>query len=233
VAAGEQLIAERPRTRADLSSLLAARWPDADPLALAYAVTFHASLVQVPPRGLWGASAQATWALAEDWLDAPLAAEPSVDALVLRYLAAFGPASTSDVRTWAGVTGLPPVIERLRPGLRSFRDERGREPLDLPRFLPEYDNVALSHADRSRLFNGTGPGAPFYTGKWIGTLLVDGFYRANWQIVQDASMATLTIDRLTPLADDPPDTLPAIEQEGLRLLGFVAPGAEPAIRFAG
>jgi hypothetical protein len=238
-AAGVALLNERPRTRAELAELLAPRFPGADPLALAYAVTYHAALVQVPPRGLWGATGQATWAPAEQFLGAPLAGEPSLDGMVLRYLAAFGPATVADVRTWSGLTGLRTVVDRLRPQLRSFRDERGRELLDVadgplpdpatrapPRFLPEYDNVGLSHADRTRLFSGLGPGAPLpQGGRAIGTLLVDGFYRANWQIAEDEEGATLTIDRFAPRADDPRGSVEAIAAEGGDLLAFVAPDA--------
>jgi hypothetical protein len=236
VAAGLELLAEQPRTRAELSALLAPRWPDADPLALAYAVTFNAPLVQVPPRGLWGARAQATWAPAETWLHAELDANASTNALVIRYLAAFGPATVGDVRIWSGLTGLREVIERLRPGLRTFRDHRGRELFDVPdaprpdpdtaappRFLPEYDNLALSHADRSRIFSGQGPGAPLPRGKTIGTLLVDGFYRANWKIAQEDGTATLTVDRFTRLPSDSSDSLDEITAEGTSLLAFVAP----------
>jgi Winged helix DNA-binding domain len=246
VAAGLELLAERPRTRAELSALLGPRWPQADPLALAHAVTFHAPLVQVPPRGLWGARAQATWAPAEAWLRAPLRASSGADTLVLRYLAAFGPATVADVRTWSGLTGLREVIERLRPELRTFRDERGRELFDLPdgllpdsdtrappRFLPEYDNVALAHADRSRILDGHGPGWPLPRGRAIGTLLVDGFHRANWRIEEADGVATLTIDRFRRLPADPPGAVHETTEEGRRLLTFVAPGArEYAVEFA-
>jgi hypothetical protein len=238
-AAGLELLAERPRTRAELGDLLAPRWPKADPAALAQAVTFNLPLVQVPPRGLWGTSGQATWAPAEAYLSGRLATDPSPDDLVWRYLAAFGPASPADVRRWCGLTGLREVIDRLRPRLRAFRDENGRELLDVPdgplpdpetpappRFLPEYDNVMLSHAERSRVLSGQGPGQPFPTGKWIGTLMVDGFYRANWKAEPDAATATLTVDRFKPLPTDPPDTAEVIEAEGLALLGFIAPDAD-------
>jgi len=239
VAAGLESLTDEPRTRADLAAVLAPRWPDADPLALAYAVTYNAPLVQVPPRGLWGATAQARWAPAEAYVGAPVAAEPDVAAVVRRYLAAFGPATVADIRTWSGLAGLRTVVDRLRPGLRSFRDERGRELLDvedgrLPdpatpapvRFLPEYDNVGLSHADRARLFAGLGPGAPLPRGgRAIGTLLVDGFYRANWQVTEDGDEATLTIDRFVAHPGDPPDSAEAIAAEGEGLLAFLTPGA--------
>jgi hypothetical protein len=241
LAAGLELLTEKPRTRAELAALLAPRWPDADPLALAYAVTFHAPLVQVPPRGLWRATGQATWAHAERWLDARLVPEPEpavLEEMVLRYLAAFGPASVADMRTWSGLAGLREVAERLRPRLRSFRDERGRELLDVedgplpgadtpapPRFLPEYDNIGLSHDDRARLFAGLGPGGPLPRGgRAIGTLLVDGFHRAYWQIVEGRDAATLTIDRFAPRGEDPPGTIEAIHAEGAALLRFMAPG---------
>jgi hypothetical protein len=240
-AAGRELLAAEPRTRAELGALLAPRWPAADPAALGHAVTFHNALVQITPRGLWGRSAQARWALTEQWLGAELDGAASVDRIVMRYLAAFGPAATADVRTWSGITGLRHVIARLRPELRTFRDERGRELFDVPaaplpdpetpappRFLPEYDNLLLSHADRSRMLAGLGPGLPFPTGRWIGNLLVDGFLRAYWNIED----GTLTIDRFTRLASDSAGTVVEIVAEGERLLEFVAPEAGDArVRF--
>ena len=238
VAAGVELLSEAPRTRAELSALLGPRWRQADPKSLAYAVTYHVPLVQIPPRGLWGQSGQATWALAEGWLEVKLDARLPTDALVLRYLAGFGPASVADIRTWSGLTGLREVVDRLRPALRMFEDEQGRELLDvedgpmpdaeLPapvRFLPTYDNVLLSHADRARVLCGLGPGEPYPTGKWVGQLLVDGFFRAFWKVTEADGVATLTVDRFQPAPDDPPGAIDEITAEGTRLLELVAADA--------
>ena len=119
---------------------------------------------------------------------------------MLRYLAAFGPASVADVTTWCRLTGLREVVERLRPRLVTFRDERGRELFDLPdaprpdpttpapvRFLPEYDNVLLSHDDRSRFVRPEDREALAHA--WTighGSVLADGFVSAVWRLEPDA-----------------------------------------------
>ena len=263
VAAGVKLLAESPLTRTELASVLAPRWPEAEPAALAQAVTFNSALVQVPPRGLWGGRGQATWAPAEQWLGAPapFAAQPeprgeeasrgvegargaeasrgAIDELVLRYLAAFGPATVADIRTWSGLTGLREVVARLRPQLRTFCDEQGRELFDVPygplpdpdtaaapRLLPEYDNLFLSHADRARVHAGLGPGLPLpQGGRGFGSLLADGFFRAFWQIAEETGSATLTIDRFTLQRGEPRALLDEIAAEAQGLLAFLCPDA--------
>jgi hypothetical protein len=186
---------EEPRTGTELRALLAARFPELDAAALAYACQMRLALVQVPPRGLWQKRAQVRWTTAESWLGRPLAPDPSVDEVVLRYLAAFGPAAAADATTWCRLTGLREVVERLRPQLVTFRDERGRELFDLPdaprpdpdtpapvRFLPEYDNVLLSHDDRSRFVAAVDRallGPVWSTG--CGAVLHDGAVRAVWR----------------------------------------------------
>jgi hypothetical protein len=223
------LVEERPRPNAELAKLLGARWPDRNADSLALAVHFLLPLVQVPPRGLWGASAKATWTTTDSWLGQPLALDPSPDDLVLRYLAAFGPASVSDVRSWSGMAGLSEVVARLRPRLLIFRDERGRELFDLPdaprpnpatpappRFLPDYDNVLLGHADRTRIVSDE---VRKRLGIGRATLLVDGIVSGVWKIKRARNSATLVVETFEPLADE---DRTAVAEEGERLLKFVA-----------
>jgi Winged helix DNA-binding domain len=258
VDAGRALLTERPRTRAELGRLLAARWPGRDPASLAYAVTYHVPTVQVPPRGIWGSAGPAAFTTTETWLGGRALPEgrgggqgpggergtPRCDrpeALVLRYLTAFGPATVRDAATWSGLTGLREVIDRLRPRLRVFRDADGRELLDLPdaprpdpdtpappRFLPEYDNLLLSHADRARVIPvrrsvplPPGPGGT------CGTVLVDGFWQATWKITRvrqrgAGGAAVLSVEPFSRLA---PRQAAAVAEEGARLLAFAAPDA--------
>jgi hypothetical protein len=236
-AAGRALAEEAPRTFHELGALLAERWPHADPSALGNMVRNLVPLVQVPPRGLWGESGPAAHTTAEAWLGRTLDAEPSVDAMVLRYLAAFGPATARDAQHWSGLERLGPVLDRLRPRLRTFRDGRGAELFDLPdaprpeaatpapvRFLPEFDNVLLSHADRARIITEERRKRVFTVNGIIRpTILVDGFVAGMWKMERERGVATLLIQPFEPLSA--PDRA-ALEDEGSRLLSFAAGDAE-------
>ena len=240
LAVGRDVIERRPSTRAALGAQLAARWPGRPADSLVYAITYLAPCVQVPPRGVWGKTGPPTWTTMDAWLGRPLEAEPSIDELVLRYLAAFGPATVPDVQAWSGLTRLRAIVERLRPRLATFRDDRDRELLDLvdaprpdpevpapPRFLPEYDNVLLGHADRSRIIppRRRVP-LPPGNGATRGTVLLDGMFGGDWRIVRGGRRATLTIAPFEPIAAT---GRTALEDEAVRLLAFIADGADPAI----
>jgi hypothetical protein len=227
-----RLLEERPRGPAELGAELAARWPDYDRDSLAYASRFLLPLVQVPPRGLWNRTGAARHTTLEAWAGEPMSTDAAPDTAVLRYLAAFGPATVADMRIWCWLAGLREAFERLRPGLRTFRDERGRELFDVPdgplpdpdtpappRFLPDYDNLVLSHDDRSRIVP---PEAnQRVTWDW-GALLVDGFVRGTWKVVRARDEAALQVKTFEPLA--PADQV-AVHAEGSRVLEFLAPGS--------
>ena len=132
LAAGRKLLEERPLSVAVLGKLLGPSWPGRDPVSLAHAVRYLVPLVQLPPRGVWGKRGQAVWTTVESWLGRPVSSLSAPARLVLRYLAAFGPATVMDIQAWSWLTRISDVVERLRPKLRSFRDEQGRELFDLP-----------------------------------------------------------------------------------------------------
>ncbi|NED98777.1 winged helix DNA-binding domain-containing protein [Phytoactinopolyspora halotolerans] len=231
---GRKLLEEEPRSMGELIPHLSERWPERDRQALGYAATIPLPLVQLPPRGLWGQTGKAVLTLAEVWLGTPLESDPAPDEIVLRYLAAFGPAGTADIRTWSGLTGIKEITERLRPRLRTFRDENGRELFDVPdaphadsdveappRFLPEFDNVFLSHNDRARIVSPrVRRVGSITTARTVRKLLIDGFVDAEWSFTTADGNTTLTIQPYRSLAAAEQE---AVAAEGAGLLEFAAP----------
>ena len=246
-AVAADLLGQTPLTRVELGARLAPRWPDHDPASLAYAASHLLPLVQVPPRGLWGEpNHRAAFMLANAWLagrdpsaspSPPLGLDPTsmmqstmLEQLVLRYLAAYGPASVADAQAWSGLSRLREVTDRLGSRLRAFTGPDGADLLDLPdaprpdpdvpappRFLPEYDNLLLSYAERSRVIPHRRPvPLPPGHGATVGTLLIDGLWQADWKI----SQGVLEIEPFISLG---PADRDAVAAEGERLLGFAAP----------
>lgn len=224
-----RLLGERPHTRAELVRAAAERWPDRDASSLGYAM-YLVPTVQVTPRGLWGRTGRSAFTTIEAWLGKAPRADGQIDDLVLRYLARFGPAAVADLRAWSGLGELRPVFDRLRPRLRTFRDEHGRELFDVPRgplphpdvpaparFLPEYDNVVLGHEDRSRI---AGEGTWLWTEVGWGFVLVDGFTTARWKLERAKEVSTLRIEPFRP-----PSRLERAEvvEEARRLARVLAP----------
>ncbi|MFG2121086.1 winged helix DNA-binding domain-containing protein [Streptomyces sp. NPDC048710] len=236
-ALARELVETEPRTMAQLREALGAEWPDADPQSLGVAARCRLPLVQVTPRGLWGRSGQVALTTAEHWLGRPAEPAPAPDAVVLRYLAAFGPASVKDMQTWAGLTRLKDAFERLRPRLLTFRDPTGVELFDLPdaprpdpdtpappRFLPEFDNLLLSHADRTRVIPPEHRGRSWQGNQAYRTLLVDGFLAGLWKPDGD----TLVIEPFGELTKAQREDVTA---EGARMLATMHPETSYDIRF--
>ncbi|MBQ1028884.1 winged helix DNA-binding domain-containing protein [Glycomyces sp. NPDC047369] len=243
VAAGRELLDEQPRTPGELGRLLAQRWPDRNPASLAYAVRNLLPVVQTPPRGVWGASGRTVHAPLESWVGAPLRTDQPIDQMLLRYLAAFGPATVRDAQTWCGLTRLAEVLDRLRPRLATFRDENGVELFDLPdaprpdpqvsapaRYLYDFDNLLLSHHDRSRVVTDGLRQQNFVPhGPVPRLVLLDGFTAATWTFTTARGAASLTVHPFEPLSAADRE---ALTTEGSELLDLLAPKASHEVRFA-
>jgi hypothetical protein len=233
LAAGRTLLEEQPRTVDDLGKLLGARWPDRDAGSLAYAVRYLVPLVHIPPRGIWGEGGLPILATSDVWLGRPLASATSADKMVMRYLAAFGPASVNDIQAWSGLTRLREVTDRLGRRLRTFHDENGKELLDVPgaplpdpetpappRFLPEFDNVLLGHADRTRIIAEEHRQLVFLNSpRMMGTVLLDGWVAGRWKITRGRGSAKLVVEPFKRLAAR---DKAAVSAEGAALLNFAA-----------
>jgi len=246
-AAGRELVESEPMTFSRLGDALAGHWPDHPPAALAQAVRAYVPLVQVPPRAVWGRAGQSAHTSAEHWLGLAVEQDPAdperdtLAGLVTRYLAAFGPATARDVAAWSGLTGLRAVMDQLRPSLVTFRDEQGAELFDLPsaprpgeeapapvRLAAEFDNLLLSHADRSRVIQAENL-KRFYTinGIFPGAVLIDGFVAGMWRLARTKSTATLTVELFGSTRERA-----QVAREAERMLAFCASGASHDIRFA-
>ncbi|MEU4341769.1 winged helix DNA-binding domain-containing protein [Nocardia sp. NPDC023852] len=232
-AAGRELLAGQRLSRGDLGKLLAVRFPDRHTRRLAETVELLVPMVHGPETGAWGRwrNRSVTVGLAEEWLAAPMAAAPRPETLVLRYLAAFGPATVADMQAWAGITRLAEVVDEIRTRLRVFTDDQHRVLFDLPdaplaepdlpvpvRFLPAFDNALLGHKDRRRIISEedrrriakeASAGVPMY--------LVDGFVHGRWSIDD----ATLRVIPWHPLSASDEAALRAEAED---LLSFVAAG---------
>jgi hypothetical protein len=238
--AARDALADQPMIFSELGRALAPSFPGRDPAALAQAARMWLPLAQTPPRGLWGRSGRAAHAV----LDMPPTPSATAADLFLRYLGAFGPATVRDAQQWSGLTGLSEIASSLRPELITFRDSEGRELFDLPdaprpsgdtpapaRFLYDFDNLLLSHADRSRVVTVD------YTAQgWGGdnmeqprSILLDGFVAATWRIAVTRAAAVVTIRPFRKLTAAERSSL---EAEGAALAEFHAPKAEPAVVFS-
>lgn len=235
--AARKLLEGRPLPFDRIRALLSEQFPDVNDRALGYAVRTLLPLVMVPGEDdRWAFPRVAEFALADEWLGSELDGDDAREALVRRYLGAFGPASAADVQTWSGVGGMKTVLKGMRDTLEVFTDERGRELFDLPdaprpdsgikappRFLPEFDNLVLAHDDRTRLI--ADEHRPLVTTKNLrvrATFLVDGVVAGTWTIEVKRKTATLRLAPFAPLAKR---AATGLADEGEALVRFAEPEA--------
>ncbi|MCP9972583.1 winged helix DNA-binding domain-containing protein [Actinomadura madurae] len=237
VPAARSLLQEAPLTFNEVRASLQEMFPDVNDRALGYAARLCVPLVMIPTQDRWGFPRTAQFTLADSWLGSVAAGEPAVEELMLRYLAAYGPASAADAQTWSGLQSTGEALERLRPRLRVFADDKDRELFDLPdaprpgedvqapaRFLPEFDSLVLAHADRRRIIADAH--RPMLTTKNLrvrAVFLWDGFARGIWETEYKRKVATLRMRPFEPLPQAAIDELTA---EGEALLRFLEPDAK-------
>jgi hypothetical protein len=186
--------AAKPHT--EIGQALAEAFPGVPEVALRHVSRERLPLLQAPPRGLWKRSGGVVYAYADRYLGRPFA-EADVEELVLRYLAAYGPATAADMTKWSLVSRLGPVFTAMAKAgrLTTCTDEKGRtlydapgaplapEDLELPTvLLGVYDNLFLSHADRDRIAPDDARKAWMGANGGVGsTLFVDGLLAGTWR----------------------------------------------------
>jgi len=234
--AARKFIGEKPRTFAEISEMLTKLLPGADVGVMRYSVRTRIPLVQVPIAGGWSYSNKPEFTLAEEWIGRKTAPKDDLAELIKRYLAAFGPATVTDAQTWLG-SKLKDTFEKLRPELQTYRGEGRSELFDLPgvslptedtpapaRFLPEYDNLLLSHSNRTRVIADEHRPKVYLPGLRVAaTILVDGFVRGAWKVEKTKTAATLVIEPFDKLTKKDRD---ALIEEGERLVRFVEANAK-------
>ena len=209
-AAADAALVDGPLPVKALGEAMAERFPDVPPNALGHLARVDVPLVQLPPRGMWKRSGGVVYQRVDRWLERPLA-EPDVEEIVRRYLAAFGPASAADVTAWSGVTRLGPVLRGMDDLVRHTGPD-GKELYDVDgapvvtgdapapvRLLGTYDNLWLSHAGRDRVT------APDKRIRWMGvnggnaaTVFVDGMLEGLWRVVDERVSVELFRDLSRP-----------------------------------
>lgn len=241
--AAREFITEQPRTFAEISDMLSARWPDVDVGSMRYTVRTHLPMVQVPITTGWSYPSKPAFTLAEPWLGKTIDADDNFKALVFRYLAAFGPAGVTDIQTWSGLQKLKDAVEKLKPELTVYHDENKRELYDLPgtvlpdgdtpapvRFLPEFDNILLSHSKRTRIVADEHRSKVYLPGLRVAaTILIDGFVAGVWKVETVKKVAMLNIEPFAPLKKAERNTLTEEAEKLVRFIEADAKGYE--VRF--
>ncbi len=215
----------------DLRVHFTSKWPKADIRAMAYAARLKLPLIMVPTDAPWGYPGAAEFTLV-GWKFAAA----DVEALVTRYLGAFGPSSVADMQSWSALDKLQPTFDAMRSKLVVFESDKKRELFDLPkaprpeedtdapvRFLPEFDNFVLAHADRSRLIDDEHRSKVVTKNLRVrATFLIDGRVAGTWKLDRKKTTATVTLEPFVKLTKT---ARALLEEEGVGVARFYEPDA--------
>jgi hypothetical protein len=235
VAAAEKLLAKEPLTFTEVRDALQEQFPEVNERALGFCTRMLVPLVMYPADVRWSWTANSRFTPAEEWIGKKLHKRAEPLELVTRYLQAFGPATPADFQTWSGLQKAKPLFDEL--DLATFTDEAGKTLYDVPdgprpdedtpapvRFLPEFDNVLLSHAKRERIIADEHKPHVFTKNLRVkATYLVDGLVAGLWTAEKKRGVATLTV---TPFGKLLKKTQAELEREGAALIRFLEPDAK-------
>lgn len=226
VRALREQLAKGPRRADELKAILAERGL---PSFAFGGVAQWLDMIRVPPSGTWEQRRADIYGLADSWMRPTAHAESAgLEHVIRRYLGAFGPASVREIADWAGIPNpkLVPVLKGM--SVRRFRDEKGKELIDLPRaplpeadipapvrFLPTWDATLLVHARRTQIlperyrplvFNTKTPHS-------VPTFLIDGIVAGTWRVESGRV-------ELKPFEPIPKSVRGEVDDEAHRLAAF-------------
>jgi len=243
--------ARRPRVRQEIEAALEERFGAAAAPGAWWALRTIAPLVHAPSNEPWSFGRWPRYVAAPDvhggedppapdepaGVDGPVAVTAAAAALaataqlVLRYLAAFGPASRQDFAQFALLrqTEVGPAFAAVGDALVALPGPDGATLYDVPdaplpdddapappRLLAMWDSVLLAYKDRGRVI------PPAYrthvvrrNGDVLPTVLVDGYVAGVWR----PRAGAIEVTAFHALGDDDWD---GIEREARELLAFLA-----------
>ena len=224
LAAARKVLARgRKLTFDEIRDALSRQFPDVDHRALGYVTRTGLPLAMVPTDGAWGFPRDSQFALV-----GKVDEQPATQELVRRYLAAFGPATPTDMQVWSGLKGLGTLFKEMEGELEPLGGRlydlpdspRPGAEVDAPvRFLPAFDNMLLAHKDRTRIIDDEHkPKVVTKNLRIHPTFLVDGFAAGMWSIKATKKKATLTLEPFEKLTK--------------KVRGELAPEGEKLLRFA-
>ncbi|WP_280194618.1 winged helix DNA-binding domain-containing protein [Nocardia farcinica] len=236
---GERVLGDDPVPAAVLRERAAQRYPDRDPGAVVQTWLYQLPVLQTPPRGRWKDNSRPVWSRVQPWLGAALEPGYPLTELAVRYLRAFGPASTGDMQIWSKLPGWRAAVTALGDRLRTYTDERGRTLYDLAdapladqdrpapvRLLGWYDNALLSHQDRARIVPEGAAAALRSYATMLSPVLVDGFVAGVYKIFPRAGRARL---RIVPARAWTAAEREQVAAEAAALLAFLEPELTPSV----